>query len=392
LNKNNKSSAGSIDTSTSLALSFAGEKCIFSDDFSLPYLDAMKWKIEKTYYGGGSNEFEMYHNDLSNVFVDNGVLYLKPTPVTNSLWLDSTADYPDATSIWGTFPGDSCTGNQYHLGMPGCGPLGASARETIRFASGRIRTHETFSFLYGRVEVEAKLPVGKWIWPAIWLTSADNSYGAWPLSPEIDIMESRGNEGANQTVQSTLHWGSDYKQDKWALTHAEYTQTDLTESFHVYGLYWSKTEMYTYIRKSGSSSITKILDMSKLYGHNSTLWDLTNNTATNPWKGKGANAPFNVPMSLIMNVAVGGFQWSGTTMVPGYWDGFAEYLPYLKSGNPASNMYNDYANWIMSWGASSSNLSDPLAANTNAMQIKSVKVYANADSSWQNKFPTAGSV
>lgn len=38
-------------------------------------------------------------------------------------------------------------------------------------------------WLYGWFEVEAKLPVGKGLWPAIWLTGVDN----WP--PEIDIVE-----------------------------------------------------------------------------------------------------------------------------------------------------------------------------------------------------------
>ena len=31
------------------------------------------------------------------------------------------------------------------------------------------RIFSNFSFLYGRVEVRAKLPVGNWLWPAIWM-------------------------------------------------------------------------------------------------------------------------------------------------------------------------------------------------------------------------------
>lgn len=58
-----------------------------------------------------------------------------------------------------------------------------------------MRTAETFSFKYGRVEIKAKLPKGKWIWPALWLLPKHSIYGNWPASGEIDIMESRGNEG-----------------------------------------------------------------------------------------------------------------------------------------------------------------------------------------------------
>lgn len=35
--------------------------------------------------------------------------------------------------------------------------------------SARVRTAESFSFRYGRVEVRAKLPRGDWLWPAIWM-------------------------------------------------------------------------------------------------------------------------------------------------------------------------------------------------------------------------------
>lgn len=35
--------------------------------------------------------------------------------------------------------------------------------------SARITTAGRFTIKYGRVEVVAKLPVGDWLWPAIWL-------------------------------------------------------------------------------------------------------------------------------------------------------------------------------------------------------------------------------
>ena len=44
---------------------------------------------------------------------------------------------------------------------------------------------------------------------------ADNSYGNWPASGEIDIMESRGNgvncaAGGHDTFGSTIHWGPNW--------------------------------------------------------------------------------------------------------------------------------------------------------------------------------------
>jgi beta-glucanase (GH16 family) len=59
--------------------------------------------------------------------------------------------------------------------------------------SARLTTKGKQTIRYGKVEVVAKLPVGDWLWPAIWMMPEDSVYGTWPQSGEIDIMESRGN-------------------------------------------------------------------------------------------------------------------------------------------------------------------------------------------------------
>jgi hypothetical protein len=61
---------------------------------------------------------------------------------------------------------------------------------------------------------------------ALWLLPTDNSYGDWPKSGEIDMVEIRGNEkyscdgmtSGNIRANSTLHWGASDKQDKYAKT------------------------------------------------------------------------------------------------------------------------------------------------------------------------------
>lgn len=79
--------------------------------------------------------------------------------------------------------------------------------------SARLTTKGKKSIRYGMVEVEAKLPKGDWLWPAIWMMPEDSVYGVWPRSGEIDIMESRGNErdydeGGRNYYYGTLHWGT----------------------------------------------------------------------------------------------------------------------------------------------------------------------------------------
>lgn len=65
---------------------------------------------------------------------------------------------------------------------------------------------------------------------AIWMLPTDESYGTWPRSGEIDIVEARGNadltctgEGkiGNTRMYSTLHWGPDggsnqFQKTSWA--------------------------------------------------------------------------------------------------------------------------------------------------------------------------------
>ena len=110
--------------------------------------------------------------------------------------------------MWGGSPADYCTSNDWY----GCERDAQYGTYINPVQSARLRTAESFSFTYGRVEVVAKLPKGDWLWPAIWLLPTDQAYGMWPASGEIDIMESHGNDpsctsGGSNRFGSTLHWG-----------------------------------------------------------------------------------------------------------------------------------------------------------------------------------------
>lgn len=114
--------------------------------------------------------------------------------------------------------------------------------------SARLRTANSFSFKYGRVEFRAKLPKGDWLWPALWMLPKHNEYGNWPASGEIDIMETRGNmnypfekEGGIESIESTMHWGPGWPANAFLLTHKVYRLPSGTfnDGFHTFGLYWS---------------------------------------------------------------------------------------------------------------------------------------------------------
>ena len=71
------------------------------------------------------------------------------------------------------------------------------------FTSGKIHTRNKRSFLYGRIEMRAKIPTGGGMWPAFWMMPEDEVYGGWAASGELDIMES-----ANDTdwIGGTIHF------------------------------------------------------------------------------------------------------------------------------------------------------------------------------------------
>lgn len=70
------------------------------------------------------------------------------------------------------------------------------------YTSGSVSTLKTKTFLFGRLEVRAKLPnKAKGIWPPIWLLGK-NKWG-WPTNGEIDMMENISQQP--DVVYSTFH-------------------------------------------------------------------------------------------------------------------------------------------------------------------------------------------
>lgn len=67
--------------------------------------------------------------------------------------------------IWGNTPASQCTGPQFY----GCFRQGTGVNYINPVQSARLRTAKSFSFRYGRVETEAKMPKGDWLWPGVYM-------------------------------------------------------------------------------------------------------------------------------------------------------------------------------------------------------------------------------
>ena len=356
----------------------ATETLIFEDEFK--NFDLNTWKHEITMGGGGNWEFEMYVNDRRNSYVDDGILYLKPSLTSDIIGEDSvrgTNSIPDANrfSLWGGAPADMCTSNMWW----GCERTATPTNILNPIRSARLRTAESFSFKYGRVEVKAKLPKGDWLWPAIWMQPESQAFGLWPASGEIDIMESRGNGLSYKNSKgdslgynsfgSTLHWGPSYEKDLFDLTHGEYVSepNDLVNNFHVYGLYWDDEEIYTYI-DDPSNVVMRV----EGYGKDFEGWfekglksGKLNKDDYNPWSHGSNLSPFDEEMFLILNLAVGG--------TSDYFPDDIGNKPWNNKGGAASQSFYDAKDeWLPSW---TDNQSNTISDNA-ALQIESVKIYS----------------
>jgi beta-glucanase (GH16 family) len=171
-----------------LLITLSASKLVFYDEFDK--LDFKKWRHDLTLAGGGNNEFQIYDNNRTTTYTNNSILFIQPVPTDEKIGASAVRNN-SVYEMWGGSLGDFCTAPFNN----GCKRQSDGVQYINPVFSGKLTTVESFTFTYGRVEVNAKLPKGDWLWPAIWLMPRYFEYGGWPTSGEIDIMESRGNVG-----------------------------------------------------------------------------------------------------------------------------------------------------------------------------------------------------
>ena len=88
---------------------------------------------------------------------------------------------------------------------------------------------------YGRVEVCAKLPMCLGTWPAIWMMPTKGTYGGWPKSGEIDIMEHVGYDP--DKIYFNLHTDK-YNHTKGTGRGSSVNCPHPDKEFHVYAVEW----------------------------------------------------------------------------------------------------------------------------------------------------------
>lgn len=121
-------------------------------------------------------------------------------------------------------------------------------KERVRsrqYTSARLRTaNRGGEWTNGRFAARIRLPAGAGLWPAFWLLPTDPAVG-WPMSGEIDVMESRGQ--GPQVVGGTIHFGDPWPENRF--TGRSYLNRfgPWSDGFHVYAVEWEPGEMRWYV-------------------------------------------------------------------------------------------------------------------------------------------------
>ena len=190
---------------------------------------------------------------------------------------------------------------------------------TKKYTSARIRTTkpdgELFNTTYGYIEARMSLPATKGAWPAFWmLPQSTNIYGGWPVSGEIDIMETCGafGDGSIDKTCSTLHWGA----PEHVYKGSGYTQVGASDytSFHTYAVDWEPGKMTFYY--DGEAVYTSENWASGFAGASDKL---------------SFDAPFDQPFYMILNLAVDSGQFGGSVNKATFQDNINMYVDYVRA-------------------------------------------------------------
>ena len=209
----------------------SAERLIFNEDFEKSFLNPDYWNYDlgdgcPELCGWGNQESQLYTKE--NIFIRDDKLVIKAT------------------------------------------------KDADQYFSGRINTKDKIEFQYGTVEVRAKLPKGKGVWPAIWMLGSDISETHWPSCGEIDIMEYVGKTAGE--IHTTLHTKDSYGLSKnTKITNVR----NLENEFHNYKMDWDENQIQFSI---DSELVYSFAPEEKT----EEIW------------------PFDKPFYLILNLAIGG--------------------------------------------------------------------------------------
>jgi beta-glucanase (GH16 family) len=222
----------------------AENKLIWSEEFDYKGLpDSTKWSYDvgdgcPKLCGWGNNELQYYtEKNLDNARVENGILTIEAHKQT--------------------------------MGSKG-------------YTSARLVGKNKADFKYAKIDIRAKVTGGLGAWSAIWMLPTHNTYGNWPKSGEIDIMEHVGFE--RDSIFGTPHTeafnGMIFTQKSGGIEIL-----DSEDEYYTYTIDWKEDRIDWYVNEHHYHTFHKAKD-------HFAYW------------------PFDQKFHLILNLAIGG-NWGG---------------------------------------------------------------------------------
>jgi beta-glucanase (GH16 family) len=241
-------------------------KLVWTDEFNGTSIDRSTWKFGS----GPTNDNIHYYTDrLENASIENGILHI--------------------TALKESYQGSNYT-------------------------SALVETKNSVNWRYGRIEARIKLPGTKGFVPAFWMMPANDQYGWWPLSGEIDIMEHPTN--LVEKIYGTI--GCSFT----GFSQGGNIQIpDAENAFHIYAIEWTPDKIDFYV------------DNQKYF------------TFKNEYSGFEA-WPFDQPFYIILDLAVGG-SWVGdpdaTSVFPAVME--VDYVRVYQNLNDAAIIGADFVSY-----------------------------------------------
>ena len=216
---------------------------VWNDEFNLSNIDQSKWNHEEWGPGMVNDELQAYTNRSINSYIEDSCLVIRTL----------------------------------HENYNGA-----------NYTSARMNSAGKGDFLYGKIDIKAKLPSGSGTWPAIWMLPTDWVYGGWPASGEIDIME---HVGCNLNwVKGSIHtedcnWNDGCPNQSAGGNGQDQYIPGVSDNFIIYSIEWSASKIDFFINNNHYWTFTNI-------GEGSGMW------------------PFDQEFHIILNLAIGG-SWGG---------------------------------------------------------------------------------
>ena len=229
---------------------------VWYDDFDVDGMpDSDNWNFEEGYVR--NREAQWYQ--VNNAYCRNGILTL-----TARKEVLPNPDFNSKSADW------------------------RKLRPQILYTSSSITTKEKHEFLFGRIEVRARIPATPGTWPTIRLLGKKYT---WPSCGEINLMEFNEYHGVSSILASVC-WAGNEDTSEWdiaAYPFSKFTQADplWASKFHVWRMDWNANSIKIFV----DDVLLNVTSLMQTY---------------NAQTSAGADDnPFETPMHIVLSLALG---------------------------------------------------------------------------------------